>query len=489
MKRLATLASVLITLTAFGQLPSRVLTTPITPSREALDRLNLHLDWRLQLPVESKRDGIANIQHLGQDLFVQLRDGLILCVDAETGTVRWTKRIGNRYPVARKIGYGNDLVFLLDGHRIIALERATGTQRWDLELPELPLAPPMAGDLFMYVPFANGRVQTYALPDTISRVQKLDSVQKDKARQVIIDTRAKLRATDPSATTGAVARPAIVDPTSGRAMTSIGLETRKSTSMGETTVNRGELRRIAQVGAEVPDRPTLVISNSPGFRATYPINVNDVGVLITGPGRDALLLRRDPENPVFRFTTDAPMSMPPVDYGTIAYLTSGDSTVQSVDLAAGLINWRFSAGSPIIELPVATEDSVFLQTASRGLIRVDRRTGVAVWIQPEATQFQAVNTKFVYVTDRFGQLLVLDRATGTILSRYDSSDYNIVFPNHQTDRLILASNDGSLLSLHDNGQSRPLEHRPMQGKPRLPATNGKAGEKAAETKAGNSIPK
>src|SRR5262245_34345258 len=132
MQRLALLASLLISLTVFGQLPSRVLTSPTTPSREVLDRLNLQLDWRAQLPVESRRDGIANIQHLGQDLFVQLRDGLILCMDPETGNVRWSKRIGNRYPVARKIGYGNDLIFLLDGHRMIELVRDNGTQRCDM---------------------------------------------------------------------------------------------------------------------------------------------------------------------------------------------------------------------------------------------------------------------------------------------------------------------------------------------------------------------
>lgn len=478
MKRLAAMFCILTGLSAFGQLPSRVLTSPVTPNRDVLDRLNLQLAWRTLLPVESRRDGVANIQHFGTDIFVQLRNGEILCIDPEDGHVRWSKRVSSPYPVARRLGYGNELVFVLDGSRVLSFERATGRQRWELELSQIPIAPPMAGELFLYIPFANGRVETYALPETISRVQKLDSAEKAKARQSLSDLRTKFRASLPSTSTGSDPRSAGVDTLRGRTVAPTNLERRSASSIGASTVNRAELRRLVQPGTEVPDRPTLVVSTSPGFRATFPANINAVGVLITGAERDGLLLRRDPEHPIFRFSTDTPMTMPPVDFGPTAYVTSTDSTVQSIDLAAGLVNWRYSAGSPINESPIATEDSIYLQTAHRGLIRVERKTGIAVWTQPEATRFQAVNDKFVYANDRFGNLMVLDRGTGTVLSRYDLSAYNVVFPNYQTDRVVLAANDGSLLSLHDQGQSKPLMHRPTLPKPKLP------GDKTADDKAG-----
>ena len=122
MKRLAILAMVLVGLSAYGQTPSRIWTTTVIPTKEVLDRLNMQMAWRTILPVESRRDGIANMQHLGNDLFVQLRDGLIFNLDPETGAVRWSKRIGNRYPVARRLGFGPDLVFVIDGSRIVALQ-------------------------------------------------------------------------------------------------------------------------------------------------------------------------------------------------------------------------------------------------------------------------------------------------------------------------------------------------------------------------------
>ena len=349
--------------------------------------------------------------------------------------------------------------------------RSNGAERWDLELSEVPIAPPMAGELFLYIPFPNGRVQTYALPETFSRVQKLDSAAKAKTRQFLQDLRTKLQATDVSTGTGGDPRSIGGETLRGAPRLPTNLRERTATNVSASLANRGEARRLID---RVPKHQKSRCWSIPVhlvFAPVFPVTINSVGVLITGTDKEALLLRRDPQNPVFRFTTDSPMSLPPIEFGNHAYVTLADSTVQSVDLVAGLTNWRFAAGSPLTDQPVVTEDSVFLQTANRGVIRVDRKTGASIWQQSDATQFQAVNEKFVYGTDRFGKLLVLDRQSGAILSRYDLSAFNAMFANHQTDRLILAANDGSIISLRDKSQVQPLEHRakPAPAKTAVPA--------------------
>jgi hypothetical protein len=346
-----------------------------------------------------------------------------------------------------------------------------------LELPEVPIAPPMAGELFLYVPFANGRVQTYAMPETFTKVQQMDSKERTRARQRLADYRTKFRETEAKTATTGDPRSAGGDKLRGRSAAPTTIEQRSSnaTTMNSTTASRAEARQLLKKDAEAPNRPILVLSNSPGFRASFPANVNDVGVLITGQEKEALLLRRDPENPVYRFRTDAPLALAPVEYGHHAYLTCTDATVYSVDLVAGLVDWKFGAGAPVTEQPIITEDSVFVQAANRGLTRIDRKSGAAVWQQPEAVHFQAVNDKFVYANDRFGKLLVLDRKSGAILSHYDLSAFNTVFANRQTDRLILAANDGTVLSLRDQSRAEPMRHQP---KSRALSKNG---EKPMET--------
>ena len=160
MRRLAVIAILLIVLTSAATPPSptKTLTHPGVPAKAELDRLNLQLAWSLQLPAYTAKNGIGVIQHIGNQLYIQLRDGTITAVDAETGKVDWSKRVGNTYPVARRLGYDADLVFAMDVNRLIALEKKDGHPRWMLDLPDVPVTPPMAGEYLLYVPFSNGRV-------------------------------------------------------------------------------------------------------------------------------------------------------------------------------------------------------------------------------------------------------------------------------------------------------------------------------------------
>src|SRR6185312_10569964 len=60
------------------QLPrAKLFSQPVPPPRELLDRLNLHMNYRLYVPMDGRRDGIATVQMHRGDLFVQTRSGLV----------------------------------------------------------------------------------------------------------------------------------------------------------------------------------------------------------------------------------------------------------------------------------------------------------------------------------------------------------------------------------------------------------------------------
>jgi hypothetical protein len=122
---------------------------------------------------------------------------------------------------------------------------------------------------------------------------------------------------------------------------------------------------------------------------------------------------------------------------------------------------------------------VYIVAERTGLVRLDRATGLAVWTSPNAWRFLAVNPKFVYATDRMDRLLVLDRATGTQLSRYDTSAFNVVIVNDKSDRLFLAAHDGTILCLHDRGFPAPVSLLPP-----IPVPAAKPDKSPGDAKAG-----
>ncbi|MBX7102994.1 MAG: PQQ-binding-like beta-propeller repeat protein [Gemmataceae bacterium] len=459
--------------------PSRVLTFPPTPSLPALDRLNLDMAWKLRMPVESRHDGIALIQQIGDQYYVQLRNGTIYALDAKTGTIQWSRRVTNPYPVIRPLGNHPTLVLALDAYRIIGLDKKSGAQQWELTVPEVPVAPPEAGDLLLYVPLSNGRVLTYSLPETTEAILSRDA----KGRQQATERIKKIRA--------------IVDTVAGVSPTGIDPRSARGDSYGRTSSptsfqNRGQstemaIRRSNIVSKDpTPDqiaaasaRPLFLSSRSPGFRVDHPVLVSPVGILISGNDQQTLLLRKDVENPTFKFTATAPLAHAPTQFGNVVYFTGVDGAVQAVDLVVGIVKWQVALAALPLQKLVATDSSLYAVTDRLGVVRIDRERGTVLWNQIEARSYVAANDSFVYARDRYGNLLVLDRVTGTPLSRHDLSGFNVPFVSTKDDRIILAANDGSLMCLHDQSQTTPLAHTPAttQHKTRAEA---KAAEKAAE---------
>jgi outer membrane protein assembly factor BamB len=472
MRRLAVLAILLVVLstTAAPPPPTKVLTYPAAPVKAELDRANLQMAWSLQLPADIVHNGIGSIQLIGTQLYIQLRDGTIVAIDAETGKVDWSRRVGNTYPIIRRLGYDADLVLALDVNRLIALEKKSGIQRWVLDLPDVPVAPPMAGEYLLYVPFSNGRVITYALPETTVMALEKDKKGRTKLAEKVAKIRETVDKVAPLAPTGVNLLSPSTEAGGGRTVSSSSIVTRDATSTNSPT--RGATTSMAlhksasyvtkkATAQEIKDaaaEPLFLSSRSPGFRVDNPVLVSPLGILLSGNGRETITFRRDPENPIYKFSTAAPLAMAPVQYGSIAYFACVDGAIYSVDLVAGKVQWQYPAPSSLRQPMVVTDKGVFVTMHQRGLVMINRLTGNAAWIQPDAHSVVAVNKSFVYANDRLGRMLVLDQATGVVLTQVDMSKYNVPFVNDCNDRIILAANDGSVICLHDRGQPVPLTH-------------------------------
>ncbi len=138
--------------------------------------------------------------------------------------------------------------------------------------------------------------------------------------------------------------------------------------------------------------------------------------------------------------------------------------------SSGQLLWRFAAGGTPLERPAVLDEEIYLPVERAGLLRIDRERGDEVWRNEDGRRFLAAGKNFVYAADRHGRLLVIDRARGTTLSRYDGTR-DFVFPiqNDLTDRLLLAANNGLIVCLNDRNQQTPLKMKTVKETRSAPA--------------------
>jgi outer membrane protein assembly factor BamB len=426
---------------------ARQYTRPTVPSREALDRLNLKLAWRIYVPTDGRRDGIYSVQLLGDLMLVQNRSGLITALNPEDGSTLWSALPGHTYRVTQTLGYNTHSIYAVEGVNLFALDRKTGKLRWQMIMPQGPSAPPAADDQAIYLALGIGELFAYQVPEGLPIPPPPADTSADKASPPAVAP----------ATSGTDYVPAPV----GRA-------------------NDPATPALAKPALPERGRPRLLWNYRASTRLEQaPLQTRDLLVLA---GVDGLYFASSKVTgqPQYRFRAQAPLSAPLAQWGNTGYVASQDFNVYAVDMVAGQIIWRFTGGAPILRKPAVTDEDLYVTAERAGLARLKRVTGEEIWRNLNANHFLANNPKFVYATDRSNRLLILDRARGTQLAVYDTRDYVVPINNELTDRLFLAANDGLFLCLHDRDYPTALRLKETVSQPAEPTPEAQPAEKPAE---------
>jgi outer membrane protein assembly factor BamB len=371
---------------------ARWLTRPAVPSQAALDRLNLKLAWYTYVPTDGGRDGIFSVQVLNDQILVQTRSGIVVSLNPDDGTQQWRNLVGTPYRVTQPPGRNARSVFALNGARVYALDRKNGALQWSFDPPMMPAAPPVADDERLYLPLGTGRLFVYQLPRSSEPGQK----------------------------------PVAPVSVSG-------------TGESYAAANEPNLLWDYEVDGRLEQAPLM-------WRNLLVLADNN-GTFFTNSKYNRTI--------EYRFQADAPLAAPLAQHGGIAYVASREFNVFALDIEAGHILWRFTADRPILRKPMVTDEDIYISPVRAGMYRVNRQTGQEVWHTLEASLFLAHNKVFVYAMDRQGHLLILDRATGRPLTRFDFSAFVFPVSNELTDRIFLASNNGLLICLHDKNYRKP----------------------------------
>ena len=465
MKKLLALGTTIM-LTAgavYAQAPkSPIYSRPQLPSSEALTRLNLKQGWRTYLPTDGSRDGVATVQVMGDRLYIQLRNGAVLALNADTGQTLWRSRVGQTYNVTHPLGFNFDTVFVANGSRVYGLDRATGGMKYELNVPNIPTAPPVGDADRLYLCVTGNRLLVYSLPvpdenDGVAPPAPAKDA-KPASGPIVTNEALGIRTSALGQYYGTESR--MISPLSSVSRlneTYTPLATAYQTHLSRSAKQQLSLSWEYTTDGRLNFPPVLTLrtQDSAGYlvlptaKGTTYGSVKAVKALVYG------------------FQTEAPASAPTAQYGDIAYMSYDNATLVAMSIESGKLLWRLPIAGANRRKPVVTDEDIYILPARAGLYRLNRATGEVIWQNQKAQKFLSYNRKFVYAVDFSGELLVLDRARGTQLSNYDVRDFVFGVDNDYTDRFYLAAHDGLLVSLHDRDYASPVYHKQLVEEQRL----------------------
>ena len=130
------------------------------PSRRALARVNLDMQWNGVVPL----DGAEKLVEMSVDagmLFAQTNHANFYAFDAETGRYLWTAHLGRVTSKAEPASVNSFGVYVTNSNSIFALDRRTGRQMWVHRLPDIAASTTSADETLVTVGLESGQLMAY----------------------------------------------------------------------------------------------------------------------------------------------------------------------------------------------------------------------------------------------------------------------------------------------------------------------------------------
>ncbi|WP_198000625.1 outer membrane protein assembly factor BamB family protein [Gimesia fumaroli] len=184
----------------------------------------------------------------------------------------------------------------------------------------------------------------------------------------------------------------------------------------------------------------------------------------------------------FQFETDAPISASLAEDEKSVFLASEDQNLYCLNILNGIVRWRIRTSFPIRKPVTVLENEVYLSSKKKGLFQLSAETGQEQWWQPLASSFVSLSPNRLYATDEIGNLLVLSRTDGAVLSAVPLRKYRIKLMNERTDRIFCSSESGLIMCLRQSDLPFPIRFKHQDRYPILPEitpeTSATAGDAA-----------
>jgi outer membrane protein assembly factor BamB len=118
----------------------------------------------------------------------------------------------------------------------------------------------------------------------------------------------------------------------------------------------------------------------------------------------------------------------------------------------------FTHSSPIVRPVVAFDKHAYVFPLNSGMFKASIETGEEQWWVPQAREFIACSANKIYVADRLGRTLVVDKKTGGLLETLPTERMALKMANYTSDRIYVGTRQGLIQCLHEIGQKEPLRY-------------------------------
>jgi len=214
------------------------------------------------------------------------------------------------------------------------------------------------------------------------------------------------------------------------------------------------------------DDPTAAVWQHQSFGRVFQ-SPTTTGKVVSWPTDRGLLYVGKADSPgiLFRVETNDEIVAAAAEQAPYLYVASLDGYLYCFHELTGSEQWRYATGFAITSKPAVVGDKAFVASEGPSLHAVDATTGQPLWQVAGATQFAALGKQHTYCMDRYGQLIVLDNESGSIVGRIASDAANTALVNEQSDRIFLVNDRGLVQCLHEIGADQPLKHRTAEEEP------------------------
>ena len=146
-------------------------TNPLPPQHQ-LNRFNLTRTWWGNATMDPTRDKLVSLSLDDEILIAQATNGVVTAFDNSTGKKLWATKIGRTDEISFPATFNEDLVLVVSGMTLFAIEKWTGQIRWEIRLPRFPSSSPAADATSVYIGFLDGSLVSFDL-------SKVDKYYKD----------------------------------------------------------------------------------------------------------------------------------------------------------------------------------------------------------------------------------------------------------------------------------------------------------------------
>jgi len=376
----------------------------------AAERAGLDLEWLVQIPFNAATSAVEHVVISRDLVVVQTGDGNVVAVRAgdpqegapPPGTILWKHPLDSHTGPFQPAAIGENLVAVAHGDGIHAFDRTTGQTLWNSQFGHLADAGAAVSAGWVYTPFGTGKIMR--LPTNPYRKAEASAPAADAKKET------------PAAKKQAAKKKGRAGPQKVESLEPLALTEGGSVSLQPHPFQDGVLW--------CTDDGTLVVLDPSG----------------DGWRRNEFFLDRPPAG------------RPLVHEGAIFAATAEGDLVRIDSLAetgAGelRLGWRvFLDARPAGPL-FATGEQLVVPLSDEGLAVYSTKTGELLGRTHVCGRVVAVAAGRIWLVDRVGRLVSIDLATGEVRDRFCLGGFTFPVVNQATDRLILASPSGAIVSL------------------------------------------